>query len=155
MLVTDLQYVAPDIVSKGPAQAMQDVQHLLLLEHGEQAVKKDLEPDRYGLGAIQHQAADVKHHIGLNDLHLGWVVEVLGAELVQSCMDEWATRGERQEGNTHKERQADTVNDYQVSLSSQICLRKLLQSQHPLIVTYLPDKSNDINVIICHSFNLI
>lgn len=86
--VTDLQYVAPDVVSEGPAQAMQDVQHLLLLEHGEKAVEKDLEPDRYRLGAVQHQATDVKHYIGLNDLHLGRVVEMLGAELVQSCMSD-------------------------------------------------------------------
>lgn len=86
LLFTDLQYVAPDIVSEGPAQAVQDVQHLFLLEHGEEAVEKDLEPDRYSLGAIQHQAADVEHHIGLNDLHLGRMVEVLGAELVQSCV---------------------------------------------------------------------
>lgn len=86
--VTDLQYVAPDVVSEGPAQAVQDVQHLFLLEHGEEAVKENLEPDRYSLGAVQHQAADVEHHIGLNDLHLGRVVEVLGAELVQGCVNE-------------------------------------------------------------------
>lgn len=86
---------------------MQDVQHFLLLEHGEEAVEKDLEPDRYGLGAVQHQAADIEHHIGLNDLHLGRVVEVLGAELVQSCMDEQVTRGERQrEIHTERDRQA-------------------------------------------------
>lgn len=83
-LVTDLQYVAPDVVSEGPAQAVQDVQHLLLLQHGEEAVEEDLEPDWHGLGAVQHQAADVEHHIGLNDLHLGRMVQVLGAELVQS-----------------------------------------------------------------------
>lgn len=91
MLVTDLQYVAPDVVSEGPAQAVQDVQHLFLLQHGEEAVEKDLEPDGYGLGAVQHQAADVEHHVRLNDLHLGRVVQVLGAELVQSCV----TRGDR------------------------------------------------------------
>lgn len=93
MSVTDLQYVAPDVVSEGPAQAVQDVQHLLLFEHGEEAVQKDFEPDGYGLGAVQHQAADVEHHIGLNDLHLGRVVEVLGAELVQSCMERAGGRG--------------------------------------------------------------
>lgn len=80
--VTDLQYVAPDVVSEGPAQTVQDVQHLFLLEHGEEAVQQDLEPDGDRLGAVQHQAADVKHHVGLDDLHLGRVVEVLGAELV-------------------------------------------------------------------------
>lgn len=95
LLVTDLQYVAPDVVSEGPAQAMQDVQHLFLLQHGKEAVEKDLEPDGYGLGAIQHQAADVEHHIGLNDLHLGRVVQVLGAELVQSCVDDRVTGGEK------------------------------------------------------------
>lgn len=36
LLVTDLQYVAPDVVSEGPAQAMQDVQHLFLLQHGKE-----------------------------------------------------------------------------------------------------------------------
>ena len=82
MLVTDLQDVAPDVVSEGPAQAVQDVQHLFLLQHGEQAVQQDLQPDGYGLGAVQHQAADVEHHVALNDLHLGGVVQVLGAELV-------------------------------------------------------------------------
>lgn len=87
VLLTDLQYVAPDVVSEGPAQAVQDVQHLFLLQHGEEAVKKDLEPDRHRLGAVQHQAADVEHHIGLNDLHLGRVVQVLGAQLVQSCVE--------------------------------------------------------------------
>lgn len=30
---TDLQNVAPDIVSQSPAEAMQDVQYLLLLQH--------------------------------------------------------------------------------------------------------------------------
>lgn len=99
-LVTDLQYVAPDVVSEGPAQAVQDVQHLFLLQHGEEAVQKDLEPDGNGLGAVQHQAADVEHHIGLNDLHLGRVVQVLGAELVQSCVDGRATEAERIE-NAH------------------------------------------------------
>ena len=79
VLVTDLQYVAPDVVSEGPAQAVQDVQHLFLLQHGKEAVEEDLEPDGYGLGAVQHQAADVEHHVGLNDLHLGRVVQVLGA----------------------------------------------------------------------------
>lgn len=101
VLVTDLQYVAPDVVSEGPAQAVQDVQHLFLLQHGEKAVEKDLEPNRYGLGAVQHQAADVEHHIRLHNLHLGRVVQVLGAELVQSCVDEWVERGERKE-NAHK-----------------------------------------------------
>lgn len=84
---TDLQYVAPDVVSEGPAQAVQDVQHLLLLQHGEEAVEEDLEPDGDGLGAVEHQAADVEHHVGLHDLHLGRVVQVLGAELVQG----WVT----------------------------------------------------------------
>lgn len=84
--VTHLQDVASDIISEGPAQTVEDVQHLFLLEHGEKAVEEDLEPDGNGLGAVQHQAADVKHHIGLNDLHLGRVVEVLSAELVQSCI---------------------------------------------------------------------
>lgn len=92
MAATDLQYVAPDVVSEGPAQAVQDVQNLLLLEHGEQAVQQDLEPDRNRLGAVQHQAADVKHHVGLDDLHLGRVVQVLGAELVQGCKEEQAKR---------------------------------------------------------------
>lgn len=121
MLVTDLQYVAPDVVSEGPAQAVQDVQHLFLLQHGEEAVEKDLEPDGYGLGAVQHQAADVEHDIGLNDLHLGRVVQVLGAKLVQSCVDDRVTRGERKE-NAHAHTQIGTVNDYHVSLSSQIFL---------------------------------
>lgn len=85
----DLQYVAPDVVSQGPAQAVQDVQHLLLLEHGEEAVQQDLEPDWDGLGAVEHQAADVEHHVGLHDLHLGRVVQVLGAQLVQG----WEGRG--------------------------------------------------------------
>lgn len=104
LLLTDLQYVAPDIVSEGPAQAMQDVQHLFLLEHGEEAVKKDLEPDRYSLGAIQHQAADVEHHIGLNNLHLGRVVEVLGAELVQSCVYDRGDKGRKKRKCTHRDR---------------------------------------------------
>lgn len=95
--VTDLQYVAPDIVSEGPPQTMQNVQHLFLLQHREKAVQKDLEPDRNGLGAVQHQTADVKHHIGLYDLHLGWVVKMLGAELIQSCENDQVARGGREE----------------------------------------------------------
>lgn len=107
-LVTDLQYVAPDVVSEGPAQAVQDVQHLFLLQHGEEAVEKDLEPNRYGLGAVQHQAADVEHHIRLHNLHLGRVVQVLGAELVQSCVDECVERGERKE-NAHTQARLMTI----------------------------------------------
>lgn len=104
VLLTDLQYVAPDVVSEGPAQAVQDVQHLFLLQHGEEAVKKDLEPDRHRLGAVQHQAADVEHHIGLNDLHLGRVVQVLGAQLVQSCVE---GEGEKKKHtHTHANRKA-------------------------------------------------
>ncbi len=129
VLVTDLQYVAPDVVSEGPAQAVQDVQHLFLLQHGEEAVEKDLEPDGYGLGAVQHQAAYVEHHIGLNDLHLGRVVQVLGAELVQSCVDDRVTRGERGK-KMHTHTQTGTVKDYQVSLSSQIFLWRQLHGQH-------------------------
>ncbi len=86
VLATDLQYVASDVVAQSPAEAVQDVQNFFLLQHGKETVQKNLEPDRNGLGAVQHQAADVEHHIGLNDLHLGWVVQVLGAELVQSCV---------------------------------------------------------------------
>lgn len=113
---TDLQYVAPDVVSEGPAQAVQDVQHLLLLQHGEEAVEEDLEPDRNGLGAVEHQAADVEHHVGLHDLHLGRVVQVLGAELVQG----W--------GGTHTQA---WLGDYQVAfLSPQIFLSGLLHRQH-------------------------
>lgn len=100
VLLTDLQYVAPNVVSEGPAQTVQDVQHLFLLEHREEAVQKDLEPDGYSLGAVKHQAADVEHNIGLNNLHLGRVVEVLGAELVQSCTndpgDKWRKKTHRQ-----------------------------------------------------------
>lgn len=88
---TDLQYVAPDVVSEGPAKSVQDVEHLFLLEHGEEAVEEDLEPDGNRLGAVQHQAADVEHHVGLDDLHLGWVVEVLGAQLVQGWKVEQVT----------------------------------------------------------------
>lgn len=95
--VTHLQDVAPDIISQGPAQTVEDVQHLFLLEHREKAVEEDLEPDGNGLCAVQHQAADVKHHIGLNDLHLGRVVEVLSAELVQSCIS-----GNRRQKNIKK-----------------------------------------------------
>lgn len=112
---TDLQYVAPDVVSEGPAQAVQDVQHLLLLQHGEEAVEEDLEPDGDGLGAVEHQAADVKHHVGLHDLHLGRVVQVLGAELVQG----WVTVGGGgvEMADTHTHTQA-WLSDYQVALSS-------------------------------------
>ena len=99
--VTDLQYVAPDVVSEGPPQAVQDVQHLFLLEHREKAVEQDLEPDRNGLGTVQHQAADVKHHIGLNDLHLGRVVKMLGAELIQSCANDQVATGGGGEEKTH------------------------------------------------------
>lgn len=120
---TDLQYVAPDVVSEGPAQAVQDVQHLLLLQHGEEAVEEDLEPDRDGLGAVEHQAADVEYHVGLHDLHLGRVVQVLGAELVQG----WVRVGG---GQTHTHTQA-WLSDYQVALlSPQIFLSWLLHRQH-------------------------
>lgn len=83
------------------------MQHLLLLEHGEEAVQQDLEPDGDGLRAVEHQAADVEHHVGLHDLHLGWVVQVLCAQLVQG----WAQ--EEEVGET----QTDTgvVNDLEVS----------------------------------------
>lgn len=89
---------------------MQDVQHLFLLQHGEEAVEKDLESNRYGLGAIQHQAADVEHHIRLNDLHLGRVVQVLGAELVQSCADERERKGEEKKkyARTHAQTHTQT-----------------------------------------------
>lgn len=80
---TYLQYVAPDIVPQGPAQAVQYVEHLLLLQNTEQTVQQDLQSDRHRLGPVQHQAADVKHHVGLNYLHLGGVVQVLRAQLVQ------------------------------------------------------------------------
>lgn len=92
----DLQYVASDVVSQGPAQAVQDVQHLLLLEHGEEAVQQDLEPDGDGLRAVEHQAADVEHHVGLHDLHLGRVVQVLGAQLVQGWEEEEKTQSQTQ-----------------------------------------------------------
>ena len=107
MLLTDLQYVAPDVVTEGPAQAVQDVQHLFLLQHGEEAVEEDLESDGHGLGAIQHQAADVEHHVGLNDLHLGRVVQVLRAELVQCCAEEQVAGRER-EKRTRKDTHTHT-----------------------------------------------
>lgn len=77
---------------------MQDVQHLLLLQHGEEAVQEDLEPDRDGLGAVQHQAADVEHHVGLYDFHLRRVVQVLGAQLIQGCTD--GENGRKMHGHT-------------------------------------------------------
>lgn len=80
-----LQDVPPDVVTQGPAQAVQDVQHLLLLQDAEETVQQDLEPHRHRLRPVEHQTADVKHHVGLHDLHLGGVVEVLRAELIQGC----------------------------------------------------------------------
>lgn len=80
-----LKDVPPDVVAQRPAQAMQDVEHLLLLQDAEQTVQQDLEPHGHCLRAVEHQAADVEHHVGLHDLHLGGVVQVLRAELVQGC----------------------------------------------------------------------
>ena len=63
---------------------MQDLQHLLMLQHAEQAVQQYLEPHRSGLRAVQHQAGDVEDDVGLHHLHLhAEVVRVLVAELVQ------------------------------------------------------------------------
>lgn len=64
---------------------MQYVEHFFLFEDTEEAVKQDLEPYRYSLCTIKHEAADVKYYVRLYDLHLCWVVQVLSAEFVQSC----------------------------------------------------------------------
>lgn len=59
------------------------MQHLLLLQYAEESVKQYLQSHRHSLSTVEHQAADVKHNIGLHNLHLGWVVEVLSTKLVQ------------------------------------------------------------------------
>ena len=63
---------------------MQHLQDLLMLQHGEQPVQEDLQPDGRGVGAVQHQGSDVEHDVGLHHLHLqAQVHQVVGAELVQ------------------------------------------------------------------------
>lgn len=48
---------------------MEDLQDLILLQHTEEPVQEDFQANGDGLSPVQHEAADVKHHIGLDDLH--------------------------------------------------------------------------------------
>lgn len=80
-----LEHVSPDVVLQAPVQGVQDLDHLLLLQHGEQAVQQDLQADGDGLRAVQHQAADVEHHVGVHDLHLAALVQVVHLQFAQSC----------------------------------------------------------------------
>lgn len=66
-----------------PVERVQDLDHLLLLKDGEQAVQEDLEADGDGLGAVEHQAADIEHHVGVDDFHLAALVHVVHLQLAQ------------------------------------------------------------------------
>lgn len=83
VLSAHLQHVSSYVVLQRPVERVQDLDHLLLLQDGEQAVQEDLEADGDGLRAVQHQAADVEHHIGVDDLHLAALVHVVHLQLAQ------------------------------------------------------------------------
>lgn len=79
-----LQHISSDVILEGPVQGVQDLEDFVLLQHTEQPVQKDLQADRDGLGPIQHEAADVEHHVGLDDLHLACGVHGGDPQLTQS-----------------------------------------------------------------------
>lgn len=80
-----LQHVSSDVVLQRPVQCVQDLNDFFLFENGEESVQEDLKADGNGLGPVQHQAADVKHHAGVDDLHLAALVQVGHLQLAQGC----------------------------------------------------------------------
>lgn len=78
-----LEDVSSYIVLQCPVKCAEDLDNLLLLEDREKAVQEDLEADWDGLGAIQHQAADIEHHVGVHNLHLAALVHVMHLQLTQ------------------------------------------------------------------------
>lgn len=79
-----LQDVSSYVVLQRPVKCIEDLDDLLLFEDREEAVQEDLEADGDGLGAIQHQAADIEHHVGVHNLHLAALVHVMYLQLTQS-----------------------------------------------------------------------
>lgn len=71
-----MQHVSSYVVLERPVKCIEDLDDFVLFENREQAVQEDLEADGDGLGSIQHQAADVKYHIGVDDLHLTALIHV-------------------------------------------------------------------------------
>lgn len=67
---------------------MQDVQNFFLLQYTEESIQQYLQSHRHSLGTVEHQTADIEHNIGLYNLYLCWMVQMLGAKLVQSWEEE-------------------------------------------------------------------
>ena len=59
------------IILQRPAEALEDLHHLLLPEDREQPVHQDLEPHGDGVGAVQHKGGHVEHDVGGDGLHAG------------------------------------------------------------------------------------
>lgn len=79
-----LQHVSPDVVLQGPVQGMEDLEDLILLQHTEEPVQQDFQANWDGLSPIEHQAADIKHDVGLNNLHLACGIHRRDPQLAQS-----------------------------------------------------------------------
>lgn len=53
---------------------MEDLQNLILFQHTEEPVQQNFQANRDGLGPIEHEAANIEHHIGLDNFHLAcWI----------------------------------------------------------------------------------
>lgn len=81
--LSHLEHVSSDVILQCPVQCVEDLDDLLLFEDREKAVQEDFEPDRDGLGAVQHQAADIKHYVGMHNLHLATLEHMVHLQLAQ------------------------------------------------------------------------
>lgn len=63
---------------------MEDLQNLILLQHTKEPVQEDFQANRDGLGSIEHEAANIEHHIGLDNLHLTCWIYRGNPQLTQS-----------------------------------------------------------------------
>lgn len=80
-----LQDVASSVVLRCPAESMQHLEHLVLLQHGEQPVQEYLQAYRERLATVKHQTGDVKRRVGLYRFGSTVREEMSRTQLVQSC----------------------------------------------------------------------
>lgn len=86
LTISDLQNISASIVLIRPAEAVQNLQDLFMLQHAEKTVEKDLEADRSCLSPVQHQTGDVEDDVRLHHLDLHAEIEsVLVSKFVKGC----------------------------------------------------------------------
>lgn len=78
-----LEYISSYVVLQCPVERTKDLNYLLLLQDREKTVQEDLEAYGDGLGAVEHQAAYIKHHVGVHNLYLAALIHVMHLQFTQ------------------------------------------------------------------------